>query len=115
MSKESTEIKYLMRNQKAMMNFQLHKKMPNATKPTSPLISYLESIPPRDRVNLKNVKLSPKLGYQSSLTFPNAQLMLNFLKPSQWMVNDWPAKQYQIKTFQKQITKEIFDSAQETL
>jgi hypothetical protein len=82
MSKESVQMKHLMRSPKAMMDYQLHRKLPNERQPNSDLIKYLESIPPRERVEMIGVRLSPKLGYQSNAQFANAQLMLNYLKPS---------------------------------
>lgn len=112
MSKESTEMRHLMRNPKAFMDFKLYGKTPEAVKPSSPLITYLESIPPRERVRITNVKLSPKLGYQSGAAFSNAQQLLQYLKPSAYIVGSWPAESCRIKSFTTRITDDIFRNAQ---
>ena len=112
MSKESTEMKHMMRSPKAMMNFRLRGKAPNAIKPSSPLITYLESIPPVKRVEPRVVRLSPKLGYQSCAQFTNLQMMLNYLKPSSWVVGVWPAESARLKAFNRRVTDEIFNEVQ---
>lgn len=112
MSKESAENKHLSRSPKAMMDFQVTGRRPNAVRPTSPLITYLESIPPHERARMQNVRLSPTLGYQSGMRFPNAEQMLRYLKPSQWVVGTWPAESYRIQGFRRPITDEMFQAAQ---
>lgn len=112
MSQHTTQLKHLARSPKAMMDFQMRGKLPNAVRPDSPLIRYLESISPRERINITNIRLSPSLGYQSGAQFSNAQVMLNYLKPSAWVVGNYPAESYRIKAFSKQITKDLFQAAQ---
>lgn len=112
MSKESTQIKHMMRSPKALAKFQLTGQMPKAVTPSSPLISYLDSLGPHRRVQITNVRLSPALGYQSNALFSNAQMMLNYLKPSAYMVGTWPANSVMIKSFNTKITDELFFSVQ---
>lgn len=112
MSKQNVEMKHLMRSSKAMIDYQVSGKLPNAVCPTSPLIIYLESINARERQRIMNVRLSPSLGYQSGAQFSNAQMMLNYLKPSAWVVGTWPAEACRIKSFNKMISKDGFDAAQ---
>ncbi len=112
MSKISQQMKHLSRSPKAMQDFELYGKLPHSVSPTSPLITYLESINPRDRIKLTNVCLSPSLGYASHARFSNAQMMLNYLKPSAWMVGNWPAETVRIKSFTTKITDELFNSVQ---
>jgi hypothetical protein len=113
MSKESVQIKAMMRNPKAQMDYQLTNKLPDAVCPSSPLIAFLESISPRERLRLRNIKLSTKLGYQSNANFSNGQLMLNYLKPSKWVVGNWPAKSCQITNFRGTVTLDTFNKVQE--
>lgn len=115
MSKESAQIKRMMRSPKAMMDYQVSGKMPDVVAPSSPLITYLESVSPRDRVRMTSVNLSPKLGYNSGMQFHNAQMMLNYLKPAPWMSGSWPAKSLQIGSFRTTITDELFKSEQKNL
>ncbi len=113
MSKQSVEYKALARSPKAMMEFQLRGKMPNAVNPSSPLITYLEGISPRDRIAMKNVKLSPALGYQSGASFANAQMLLTYLKPKEWIAHkSWPAESMRLKSFNRRITDELFQQSQ---
>lgn len=113
MSKENEQLRALMRSPKKMMDYQLRRKMPEVRKPNSPLIRYLESIPMRERIELKHVRLSPKLGYNTGTSFQNAEMMLKWLKPRNWMSTSWPAESYRIKSFHEAITKELFNSAQD--
>jgi hypothetical protein len=112
MSKVSVQMKKLMRSPKAMMDYQLRGRLPQVLSPDSPLITYLESIGGAKRLAMKNVNLSPLLGYSTKMRFGNAQSMLVYLKPQQWVSGTWPAYHYQIKSYCKVITKELFDSAQ---
>lgn len=112
-SKESTQIRQLLRSPKAQVDFALRRKLPTAIRPKSPLITYLEAIPPRQRIEIKNVRLSPQLGYQSGAQFSNTQSLLNYLKPSSWMVGSWPAESVRIKQFSRPITDELFNNVQQ--
>ena len=112
MSKESTEMKALMRSPKALMDFKMTGRKPKAVQPTSPLIILLESISPRDRLNIIGIRLSPKLGYQSGAQFHTAAQLLNWLKPNPWIVGTWPAESCRIKMFsQKLILKDLLNHA----
>lgn len=112
MSKEAAEMKALIRSPKALMDYQLLGKRPKAVQPHSPLITYLESKSPRARLEMRNVRLSPKLGYASGAAFANAEQLLRYLKPNQWVVGSWPAESYRIKSFYQRIDDALFQSVQ---
>ncbi|TNC80805.1 MAG: hypothetical protein C9356_11825 [Oleiphilus sp.] len=114
MNKRNTQLKHLLRNPKAMSDYQLHGRLPKATRPDSPLIRYLESLSVRERIALRNVRLSPKLGYQSNTGFVNAERMLRYLKPNEWMTTPWPAESVRIKAFVGPVTDALFESVQPT-
>lgn len=112
MTRRTSQIKHLMRSGRAMMEYQRTGRLPSGIKPQSPLISYLEGISPRERVEIKNVRLSSKLGYNSGAEFANAAQMLTYLKPSNWMMSTWPAESCRLKSFNARITDELFNQVQ---
>ncbi|KZX78303.1 hypothetical protein A3715_10640 [Oleiphilus sp. HI0009] len=109
MSKHETQMREIMRSQKAAHDFLVSGKLPQTTTPCSPLISYLERIPPRERAVPRLVKLHPKLGYESVASFSSLQQMLNYLKPSNQVIGSWPAESRRNKRFNSQITDELFN------
>ena len=113
MSKESVQIKAMMRHPQTMIEFEQTGRLPNAVQPSSPLITFLESLPPRERLSIVNVRLHPSLGYSTSAQFANASQLLNYLKPKSWMTGSWPAESYRIRNFNKRIDRALFDSIQE--
>ena len=112
MPKERTQIKRLTTSAKAMEGFQAKGKLPAVEKPSSPLITYLESLTTNQRLALKHVRLVPRLGYQTMAKFSNAQLMLNYLKPRSYVLGRTPASSYQIKGFSTRVTSELFNACQ---
>ena len=112
MSKYNEQVKKMMRSPKDLMDFQMTGRLPNAVQPSSPLITFLESLTPRDRLQMVGVRLSPKLGYQSGAQFGNAEQMLRYLKPRPWVAGSWPAESCRIKSFRATITKSDFEAAQ---
>lgn len=96
-----------------MKRFQLTGELPRVVKPASPLITYLESLGQAKRLNIKRVKLSPILGYQSNQEFSSAQFMLIFLKPDNYVTVNHPTNLLKIQTFTTRITDELFFSQQE--
>lgn len=113
MSKRSAEMAHLVRSPKAMMEYQMTGKTPSAVQPSSPLITFLSSLSPRERQQMTCVRLSPQLGYQTGAQFHTAEAMLRYLKPSEWVVGNWPAESFRIKQFNKTITREDFMAAQQ--
>jgi hypothetical protein len=108
MSKHSVQMRALMRSGKAQMEYQARGIKPKVTEPVSALITLLESISPRKRVEIKNIHLSPKLGYSTGANFNNAEQLLRWLKPNNWMSGAWPAESYRHKQFIKPISMELF-------
>ena len=102
----------LIRSKNAMMKYKATGNLPKGIKPSSPLITYLESLPPRKRVQMHGVKLNPSLGYNTSQIFPNAQMLLLYLKPQAEMTKTWPADNQMIHNFNQKITDEIFEESQ---
>lgn len=111
MSETKAQMAIVTRNPKAMMEYQLYGRLPQVVEPKSPLITYLEKMPAIQRMHTGPVTLLPKLGYQTKLTFNNAQLLLQYLKPQQWMHGSWPAESHRIKRFQHAITDALFAEA----
>jgi hypothetical protein len=70
------------------------------------LITLLETIPPRLRLRIRGVRLSPALGYQTGRQFHTAEQLLKWLKPDQQMLQDrsWPAESFRHKGFRKTLT-----------
>lgn len=104
--------KILSRNAKAQIKFLTSGRLPRVHVQSSPLIKYLESKSPRERSQMTNVRLHPKLGYNCVSSFPNAQAMLNYLKPPSSVNNDCPAAQRKFASFYHAITDELFNSVQ---
>jgi hypothetical protein len=77
------QIRRLMSSPRAMMLFKATGKLPDALlRPQSPLITLLDSIYPRDRLQITGVVIDHRLGYLGSRTFANAAQALNWLAPS---------------------------------
>jgi len=102
----SKQARYLARNPKAMIRYQTTGRLPQTFRPTSPLIELLESLSPRERLQITGIRLSPALGYQCSQTFANAEQLYRFLKPQAEMIEGepFPAESMRIKRFAKRLT-----------
>jgi hypothetical protein len=111
-SKHSAQINKLMRSGKAQMEFSMTGRLPNVIEAKSPLITYLMGMPYRDRERLKNIQIGPAVGYSSRQSFPNAQVLLNWLRPSDYMSHTWPAEACRIKSFTRPVTSDMFASCQ---
>lgn len=100
------QMRQLATNPRAYMKFRATGELPRTVKPSSPLITLLESIPPRLRQEIRGVRLSPSLGYMTGKQFHNAAQLLKWLKPDNEMLEaqSWPAESYRDKRFQKQLT-----------
>jgi hypothetical protein len=98
--------KRLMSSPKAMMDFQLRGKLPRlVNRPKSPLHQLLSSMTPMERSRFGPVKLSPKLGYNSSLTL-NCEQMLRWLGGNE-PFGEWEHRQCdscRIASFTKKLT-----------
>lgn len=101
----SEQMKYLARNPSALMKFEMTGRAPATVRPSSPLITLIESIPPRLQLEFKGVRVAPALGYQNGQQFHNLAQMLLWLKPRSKIVGNvsWPAESCRIKSFNKQL------------
>lgn len=73
----------------------------------SPLIRLLESMPPRERLAWRGIRLHEDLGYLPAGTFETAAQLLRFLKPREWLVGgeSTPAESRRLKAFQRPLTR----------
>lgn len=100
---DSRTLHRLATNPKALMDFRATGRLPVSVKPKSPLITLLQSLHPRERVQIASVFVSEALGYTGARNFANAQQALNWLCPSG--SSSCPASQsWQNKRFQKVLT-----------
>ena len=101
---DSKTINYLVKHPAALLKFQMTGKVPTLShKAASPLISLLESIPPRDLIDIKGVTINSSLGYTGSRVFSNAHQALHWVKP-QYVAASHPADSWRIKSFYKTLT-----------
>lgn len=100
------QIQHLARNPGAYLQFQTTGRLPATVRPSSPLISLLESIPPRLRLQIRGVHVGPNLGYLGGPQFHSAEQLLKWLKPAQEMLvcQSWPAESRRDKRFQRRLT-----------
>jgi hypothetical protein len=78
----SKDLNRLVRNPVAMMKFQATGKFERPEMPSSPLITLLMSLHPRERLRILDVQMHPDLGYRAGLSFVTAGLALNWLTPA---------------------------------
>lgn len=78
-----TPLRQLIRNPKAMMDFQASGKLPEVpADPQSPLITLLKSLHPTERLRITGVTVDSRMGYQGRRTFANAAQALEWLCPA---------------------------------
>ena len=85
----------------------LHRSVP-AREIDSPLIRLLESMPARERLSWRHLRLDPSLGYEAAGVFQNGETLLRWLKPQQWLVGSesTPAESRRHKAFNKALTRD---------
>lgn len=100
------QAKWIARHPKAQMEYRVSGKVPRIIYPNSPLIRLLESMGPRDRLAIRVVRLSPRLGYQTGQQFHTAEQLYRWLKPSSEMIEGepFPAESFRIKSFLRPLT-----------
>lgn len=105
MALSSAQVKWISKNHRAFLDYQLTGKVPRTYWPDSPLIRLLESISPRDRLRICGVRLSPALGYSHTVRFHTAQQLLAWLKPRELIEGEpCPAETCRIKSFSNTLT-----------
>lgn len=99
--------KRITNNAKAHMDFTTRGVLPTLSSANkTPLWILLSSMSSRSRFAIKGVKLSPKLGYNSSMQFSNAEQLFTWLGSNQ-KFGSWesrPCNSYCIQSFRKNIS-----------
>lgn len=107
---DSKIAKRITTNPKAMMDFHLMGKVPSLKSSNkTPLWILLSKISPRDRLRIMSIRLSPKLGYNSSATFGNAEQLFRWLGGNE-KHGDWehrPCDSCSINSFRGNISVEV--------
>jgi hypothetical protein len=78
----ANDLNNLLKNPQAMMRFHATGRLPQPKVPSSPLITLLESLHPRERIRIKELRMAPSLGYNGHQVFRSAEQALNWLKPA---------------------------------
>ena len=100
---DNRTVKHLMRNPLAMANYRATGKAPQFRTPSSPLITLLQSLYPRERAQITALRVNDQLGYQGGRQFHNAAQALNWLLPANPGTHI-PSESWQNKRFQKVLT-----------
>ena len=79
---DQRSLSLLMKRPGAMSRFLTTGALPSVAKPSSPLITLLESLSPRDRSRIVGLKVGPALGYNGSRQFHTAHQALSWLIPA---------------------------------
>lgn len=108
------QMREMMRNPMALVNFQATGQAPRTVRPESPLITLLEQIDPRDRVRIVGVRVDALLGYVGSRQFHTAEQALRWAKPDNEMIEgrSWPAESNRDKRFSHRLyLEQLLDHA----
>lgn len=100
---DNKTLNHMLRNPKAMMDYQETGKHPQLAEPNSPLITLLLSISPNERRMITALRIGPSLGYTGNQLFQNAAQALNWLKP-QYAATSYPSESHQNKRFLQPLT-----------
>lgn len=101
------KIQYMMKNPKALMDYQLRGQLPREQRaPSTPLRDLIEQIPPRLRVRFRGVTLGPKLGFTGRQQFQTLEQVFNWLGGSQTLVGNQtlPYQSWQDRRFTRKLT-----------
>lgn len=99
----SQQLRRLATNPHDLMRFQRTGQLPEGVKPSSPLITLLERISPRDRGQILGLRVDEGLGYAGSREFHTAAQALNWLKPAPEVFGTFYADSWRLKDFQRQL------------
>ncbi len=102
---DSRTLHRLATNPKALMEYHGTGRLPVVNPPSSPLITLLQSLQPRERLRIASVTISLPLGYTGSRIFQNAQQALNWLLPA-GSPRNVPSQSWQDKRFRRALTVE---------
>lgn len=79
-------------------------QLPQGIRPCSPLIDLLSAIALPDRLAIRGVTIDERLGYQGSRRFHNAELALQWVRPSSEVFDSFPAETWRTKAFHRVLT-----------
>jgi hypothetical protein len=100
-----------MRSGKRLMDFRHSGKRPTPSIPSSPLITLLETLTPRDRQEIKGVRITT-LGYNNGMVWANAEQLYRWIKPSSRVFGSYPADGYMDRRFNKKlVVNDLLDSS----
>lgn len=104
MSINSRDLNRMIKSPRLLAEYQRTGRVPESLRPTlkSPLITLLDSIFPRDRLQITGIKITPALGYTGSRQFHNAQQALNWVRPTD--TYNPVCESWRIKNFHKALT-----------
>lgn len=83
----------------------LHGQPVQTVRPSSPLLSLLDMIAPRDRMSIRALHVDAALGYGGSRLFHNAQQAMLWLRPHDEVLagETWPAESCRIRSFNRRL------------
>lgn len=101
------QVKAISQSPGALMRYRRTGKPPALIEPRSPLITLLEQYSACERLYMRGITLTPKLGYTGHLKFRDAQRLYRWLKPQPRMLEFeyWPAESRRIKQFHKKLSE----------
>lgn len=85
--------------------------LPECVRVRSPLITLLESIPPRERLQIRGLRVGPALGYTGSRQFHTAAQALSWCRPDSEVFTSWPAESWRDKRFNEKLYLEDLQAA----
>lgn len=80
-------------------------RLPRIVRPSSPLITLLSAIAPRDRAQIVGLTVGADLGYAGSRQFHTAEQALRWIRPETEMLatEHWPAESWRMKHFAREL------------
>lgn len=78
-------------------------RLPQGVRPSSPLVTLLKALGPRELTGLIGVTVDSRLGYTGSRRFQTAAQALHWVAPSEEMFNGFPAESWRDKRFNRQL------------
>jgi len=90
------------------LRFATSGRVPRLVRPDGPLIALLRAITPRDRMQIRGLKVDSALGYAGSRMFATAEQALRWCAPDDEMLEreSWPAESWRDKRFRGPLTIE---------
>jgi hypothetical protein len=96
-------LQYMLKRPAAYARYMATGQAPTLANPSSPLITLLKSLGPRDLSRITGVTIGYELGYSGHRIFATANQALGWLAPSHAAAH-YPSQTWQDKRFQKPLT-----------